>query len=175
MRNFLRATAGLLYVPMMRRLDEEAKFNYLETEDMQMLQMPYIGENLSLVILLPKEHDITPAGEFSHCGKARPMEKGLGAAAHRCLHTQIQDRCQILLDRELDRIWECRPHSRGADFSGISASGGAVHKPSHPSGLCRRERRRNRGGSSHGGHHEKVYLRRVQGCPSSALTILSYS
>ena len=45
---------------MMRRLVEDTGFDYLETEDIQMLQMPYIGEKLSLAILLPKEHDIAP-------------------------------------------------------------------------------------------------------------------
>ena len=45
--NFFTGDGRTVTVPMMRRLGEEASFDYLETEDLQMLQMPYIGENLS--------------------------------------------------------------------------------------------------------------------------------
>ena len=33
---------------MMRRLDDNASFDYLETEEMQILKMPYLGDRLSL-------------------------------------------------------------------------------------------------------------------------------
>ncbi len=39
-------------VPMMY---QEAKFNYMENDEFQALEMPYAGENLSMVVLLPKE------------------------------------------------------------------------------------------------------------------------
>jgi serpin B len=44
-------------VPMMfMKPSEEAKFNYTETEDLQILELPYKGEKNSMLILLPKEN-----------------------------------------------------------------------------------------------------------------------
>ncbi len=41
-------------ISMMRQTDKEAVFGYAETEELQMLEMPYEGENLSMLVLLPK-------------------------------------------------------------------------------------------------------------------------
>lgn len=45
-------------VPMMRRTDNEAIFNYGETDELQMLEMLYEGEELSMIILLPKDMNL---------------------------------------------------------------------------------------------------------------------
>lgn len=49
---------NIVKVPMMRRTDEEAKFNYAENDRLQILEMPYSGEELSMLILLPKNGDL---------------------------------------------------------------------------------------------------------------------
>ena len=41
-------------VPMMRLTGNDAKFNYAETDEIQILEMPYHGEDLSMLIILPK-------------------------------------------------------------------------------------------------------------------------
>ncbi len=41
-------------VPMMQRTDSEAVFNYAELENIQILELPYKGEKLSMLVLLPK-------------------------------------------------------------------------------------------------------------------------
>jgi serpin B len=45
-------------VPMMRRTDRNAMFNYAETENLQILEMLYEGKELSMLVLLPKNHTI---------------------------------------------------------------------------------------------------------------------
>jgi serpin B len=45
-------------IPFMYRQDEEAIFNYMENSDLQMLEMGYKGDTLSMIVLLPKK-DIT--------------------------------------------------------------------------------------------------------------------
>ncbi|MEJ5165905.1 MAG: serpin family protein [Thermoanaerobaculia bacterium] len=43
-------------VKMMRALEEE--FNYGENENFQVLELPYSGENLSMILILPKKGDL---------------------------------------------------------------------------------------------------------------------
>jgi serpin B len=42
-------------VPMMNMNPEKAEFNYFEDEKIQVLELPYKGEKVSMVVLLPKE------------------------------------------------------------------------------------------------------------------------
>jgi len=44
--------------PMMQRTDDESKFNYAGTNDLQILELPYSGEDLSMLIILPKKEDL---------------------------------------------------------------------------------------------------------------------
>jgi len=52
-RNFRVNQNYTVNVPTMKMVDE--KFNYAETDDLQILEMPYDGESLSMLILLPKD------------------------------------------------------------------------------------------------------------------------
>jgi serpin B len=56
--NFYITPEETVKVDMMRRLDEEAEFPYYETEDLQILEMPYSGEETSMLVLLPKEDNL---------------------------------------------------------------------------------------------------------------------
>lgn len=58
--NFRTEDGRTVKVPMMRSFGEESLYNYMETEDMQMLEIPYKGWNLSMIVLLPKSDDISP-------------------------------------------------------------------------------------------------------------------
>jgi len=43
-------------VQMMSLTGDKAKFNYAETEQLQILEMPYEGDELSMLVILPKEN-----------------------------------------------------------------------------------------------------------------------
>jgi serpin B len=50
-------------VPMMRNTDDKAKYWYAETDTLQVLSMPYeheSGNELSMLVILPKDDDLTP-------------------------------------------------------------------------------------------------------------------
>jgi len=55
---FFTEDGRAITVPMMRQDDDEAWFNYLETGGLQVLEMPYAGGRLSMMILLPHDQDI---------------------------------------------------------------------------------------------------------------------
>ncbi len=56
--NFTTSTGKVVKVPMMRITGEDAKFNYTETDKAQILEMPYEGKDLSMLIILPKENNL---------------------------------------------------------------------------------------------------------------------
>ncbi|MFA6282007.1 MAG: serpin family protein [Candidatus Omnitrophota bacterium] len=45
-------------VKMMKKTDKEAEFNYGETDKLQILELPYDGQELSMLLLLPKNGDL---------------------------------------------------------------------------------------------------------------------
>ncbi len=64
-------------VPMMRQTGEEANFNYGETEKLQILEMPYEGEDLSMLILLPKGEDFSSLEKETSLENLTRWRKGL--------------------------------------------------------------------------------------------------
>ena len=54
-RPFTLTIGEQIDVETMTLIDTEKTFNYTETETLQMLSLPYEGEDLSMIILLPKE------------------------------------------------------------------------------------------------------------------------
>ena len=54
-KDFTDYEGNLIRVPTMRLTGTENKFNYTETEDLQILELPYTGNEISMTILLPKE------------------------------------------------------------------------------------------------------------------------
>jgi serpin B len=61
--DFTTASGNNVRVPMMQRTDKDAIFPYTETDDLQLLSMPYehaSGRELSMVILLPKGDSLEP-------------------------------------------------------------------------------------------------------------------
>ncbi|MBU4342063.1 MAG: serpin family protein, partial [Candidatus Altiarchaeota archaeon] len=43
---------------MMSLTGDDARFNYAEDEDVQVLELPYDGEEVSMFVILPKENDL---------------------------------------------------------------------------------------------------------------------
>jgi len=54
-KDFTDYEGNLIKVPTMRLTGTENEFNYTETDDLQILELPYTGNEISMTILLPKE------------------------------------------------------------------------------------------------------------------------
>ena len=54
-KGFLTDEDEIIQVPTMTMLETENNFNYTETEDMQILELQYAGDDLSMMIMLPKD------------------------------------------------------------------------------------------------------------------------
>ena len=57
-KNFRTSNNGTVKAQMMQRTDDEAIFNYSENNNLQMLEMPYSGDELSILFLLPKNDNL---------------------------------------------------------------------------------------------------------------------
>lgn len=54
-RDFTVSSADTVQVETMKLIDTEDKFNYTYTDDLQILELPYTGGDISMMIFLPKE------------------------------------------------------------------------------------------------------------------------
>lgn len=80
---FTRADGSQVTVPMMR---QTGVFGYLETPDLQILELPYVGNDVAMVVLLPRAANGLPKLEQSlnakqlaeWIGRLRPTEVHVG-------------------------------------------------------------------------------------------------
>ena len=107
-------------VPMMR---QKREFNYFENDKLQILEMPYIGNKLSMVIFLPKKPDglketeslITPTG-------VKDWLSGLYMQVVHVDFPKFKMTSQFSLGNTLELMGMTDVFSdRNADFSGISS------------------------------------------------------
>ena len=57
-RDFETCLGSIVDVPTMSLVETEDIFNYTETADLQILELPYTGDEISMMILLPKNKDL---------------------------------------------------------------------------------------------------------------------
>ena len=62
---------------MMYYYDDDVSFNYAETDELQVLELPYKGEELSMLIFLPKENDIMQLETSFNIKKLNEMKSKL--------------------------------------------------------------------------------------------------
>ena len=109
-------------VPMMRRTDKDAKFNYTETEDLQILEMLYEGEDLSMLVLLPKNDDIKLLEESLTLEKLSDWKNQLRKQRVNVFMPKFTFDTKYFLNENLKEMGMPLAFLESADFSGIDGT-----------------------------------------------------
>jgi len=117
---FYLAEGQEIAVPMMRFLGDRARFPYLETEDFQLLEMFYEGKDISMLIILPRQKDLTTCEnkltfENLETWKSQLSEKRVDVYLPR-----FKVETKYFLKGNLETMGMTRAFSERADFSGIN-------------------------------------------------------
>jgi len=115
---FTLADGGKVNVAMM---NQTAEFNYMETENFQGLELPYVDDELSMIILLPKEFD--GLDEFEKTLTVEKLSKWMDELHNREIRVSVPKfkmTSQFSLASVLESMGMIDAFSPNADFSGMN-------------------------------------------------------
>ena len=119
--DFFTGEGRTVAVPMMRRLDGNAVFPYFQSEELQILQLPYLGDRLSFIILLPRSNDLAPLEASLDAETISRWKMGLVERRVDVYLPKFKVASNYLLNENLIKLG--MPTAFGdADFSGMGRS-----------------------------------------------------
>lgn len=113
--------SGTVQADMMRNTGEKAEFNYAETNSLQILEMPYEGENVSMLILLPKG-DINSLEESLTTKKLEEWKKSLEEQRVKVYLPKFETETKYFMAKDLEEMGMPSAFGGGADFSGMDGT-----------------------------------------------------
>ncbi len=118
--DFAFSAEGKVKVPLMH---QQKKLGYAEEETFQVLELPYAGRELSMVVLLPKEVDGLPELEKAvTTDKLAALMLKLRVREVNAYLPKFKLETSFGLNSTLQAMGMKRAFSREADFSGISST-----------------------------------------------------
>jgi len=109
-------------VPMMQRTDRKSIFNYTQNEDLQILEIPYTGEDLSMLILLPFDNDIEVLENSFTIEKLTEWKKSLRERLVKIYIPKFKFKTKYFLGETLGDLGMPIAFTNSADFSGMSGT-----------------------------------------------------
>lgn len=107
----------------MMRLTDDVMFNYAETGELQILEMPYAGEELSMLILLPKEdYNLKSLEESLNQKKLSEWKTMLNKQEVRVYIPRFKFETKYFLADVLIKMGMPTAFSPNADFSGMDGT-----------------------------------------------------
>ncbi|MCD6383668.1 MAG: serpin family protein [Thermoplasmata archaeon] len=130
---FHKSNGGEVTVEMMHMCDESKKINYAETKEVQMVQLPYKDQELSMYIILPKENNITDLQDRIDEDYFRSLKKKIEGRYVDLYMPKFKFEKRYELSRELSDMGMPTAFSDRANFSGITREeelyiGEVIHK-----------------------------------------------
>jgi len=118
--NFRISNNESAMVPMMQRTDEEAKFNYAENSQLQILEMPYSGEEISMLILLPKDDDLQRLENSLSFENLSEWKEDLKEERVKVYVPKFKFETKYFMANDLREMGMPTAFSGSADFSGMT-------------------------------------------------------
>ena len=122
---FQVAPGETVQVPMMHRTDEDAIYGYAETGSLQVLRMPYAhgnGTELSMLVLLPKEENLTAAEEALDPETLTELRETLADRRVRVVFPKFTLETTYSLPQALAAMGMPTAFSDAAEFSGMDGT-----------------------------------------------------
>lgn len=106
-------------IPMMKLDDDEMKFNYTETDDFQMIELPYDGNNVSMILILPKENNISTVEQQITWENISTWKQAFQEKQVKVFLPKFKIETEYSLRKPLEAMGMNVPFSGNADFSGM--------------------------------------------------------
>lgn len=121
--DFRTSSGKTVNAKMMQRTDKDATFNYGENDDLQILEMPYAGDDLSILILLPKNDNLTKLENMLTTNNLSIWGQSLTEQRVNIYIPKFKFETKYFMANELKAMGMPLAFSGSADFSGMTASG----------------------------------------------------
>ena len=118
--NFFVSNDTTVTVPMMQMNDESITFNYMENNDTQFLELPYKGDNLSMLFLLPKDNDITSLEQQLSWSILHEWTQSMSKNSVNIKIPKFTFETKYSLKEPLKSMGMVNPFTSSADFSGMN-------------------------------------------------------
>ena len=109
-------------VPMMQPTSQKSTFNYTQNKDLQILEMPYAGEDLSMLILLPLDDDIEALENSFTIEKLTEWKKSLRKRRVKIYIPKFKFETKYFMKNTLINLGIPTAFTDSADFSGMTGA-----------------------------------------------------
>lgn len=109
-------------VPMMGLAGDGVEFNYAETDEIQILEMPYDGEDISMLIILPKDNDLINVEETISLEKLSEWKTMFNKQRVDVFVPKFKFETKYFMAGILGNMGMSTAFSRTADFSGMDGT-----------------------------------------------------
>ena len=109
-------------VPMMQPTSQKSTFNYTQNKDLQILEMPYAGEDLSMLILLPLDDDIEALENSFTIEKLTEWKKSLRKRRVNIYIPKFKFETKYFMKNTLSKMGMPTAFTNSADFSGMTGT-----------------------------------------------------
>ncbi len=116
--DFRISSTNKVKAQMMRLTGKEANFNYAETDKLQILELPYEGNDLSMLIFLPKEDDLKAIEESLNFEKLSEWENLLRNEEVNVYLPKFKFETKYFMAQDLISLGMPTAFTPGIDFGG---------------------------------------------------------
>ncbi|MDP2941585.1 MAG: serpin family protein [Candidatus Omnitrophota bacterium] len=116
--DFSITPANKIKAKMMYLSDKEASFNYAETDKLQIVELPYEGNDLSMLILLPKEDDLKAIEESLNFKKLSEWKSLLQSEVVNISLPKFKFETKYFMAQDLQDMGMPTAFTQGIDFGG---------------------------------------------------------